>query len=145
MTATALAPFMGRKSLQNTYFYAGGTATILIGGEETGGRFSLVEAVQRPGCEPPLHVHEEADETFYVLEGEIQVMIGGEVHLLSGGDSIFLPRGVPHTFRIKSAVARGLNFMTPAGFEEWFRTLGKPATSFDLPETVLPPSEEEFA
>ena len=68
--------------------------------------------------------------------------VGGQVHRLEAGDSIFLPRAGPHTFRIKSPVARGLNYISPAGFEEWFRTLGTPAESFDLPDTVEPFSTE---
>jgi mannose-6-phosphate isomerase-like protein (cupin superfamily) len=145
MTATTLAAGLGRKSLTNTYRYAGGTGTILIAGAETGGAFALFEAMQKPGSEPPLHVHDQEDETFYVLEGKVSVWVGGEVHHLVPGDSIFLPRGVPHTFRIKSPVARALNYIAPAGFEEWFRMLGKPAANFDLPELVEPPNEAEFA
>ena len=145
MNMLAIAPVLGRKTVHNTYRYAAGLATILIQGAETGGAFALMEAMQKPGGEPPLHIHDREDETFYVLEGEIAVWVGGQVHHLKPGDSVFLPRGVPHTFRVKSPVARGLNFMTPAGFEEYFQTLGKPTGNFDLPETVLPPTEEELA
>jgi quercetin dioxygenase-like cupin family protein len=99
-----------------------GTIGILADGEETGGAFALIEAVSRPGSEPPLHVHEREDELFYILEGEARVMVGEAVHNLSAGDMIFLPRGVPHTFRIKSPVARALTWITPAGFEQWFPT-----------------------
>jgi quercetin dioxygenase-like cupin family protein len=136
MTATSVKPYLGRKSLNNTYGYAGGTITIMIEGAETGGAFGLIEANQKPGSEPPLHVHEREDETFFVLEGKVSVWAGGEVHHLGPGDSIFLPRGVPHTFRIKSPVARALNFISPAGFEAWFRTLGRPAQSLDVDENA---------
>jgi quercetin dioxygenase-like cupin family protein len=142
MSSSVIAPVRGRKSLNNTFRYGGGTGTILIDGSETGGAFALLDAVQMPGAEPPLHVHEREDETFFVLEGSIAFWVGGQVHRLEAGEAIFLPRAVPHTFRIKSAVARGLNYISPAGFEEWFRTLGTPATSFDLPATVEPMSEE---
>lgn len=142
MRATVTAPVRGRKTLNNTYRYAGGTGSILIDGSETGGTFALLDAIQMPGAEPPLHVHDREDETFYVLEGTMAFWVGGQVHRLEAGDSIFLPRAVPHTFRIKSAVARGLNYISPAGFEEWFRTLGTPADSFDLSDTVEPFSSE---
>jgi len=142
MTPMALAPAAGRKTLNNTYRYAGGTGTILIDSSQTGGAFALFEAMQMPGAEPPLHIHEREDETFYVLEGRVSVWVGGDVHNLEAGDSIFLPRGIPHTFRIKSRMARALNYISPAGFEEWFRTLGVPADSLDLPAAVEPISEE---
>jgi mannose-6-phosphate isomerase-like protein (cupin superfamily) len=145
MTATTLMPALGRKTLRNTLRYAEGTGTILIDGSETGGAFALFEAVQRPGSEPALHLHEREDETFFILEGKASIWVGGIVHHLQAGDSIFLPRNVPHTFRIKSAVVRALNYISPAGFEEWFRKWGTPATSFDLPEQVVPPTEAEIA
>ncbi len=142
MNLTAPAPALGRKTLDNTYRYAGGTGTILIDGSQTAGAFALFEAMQIPGAEPPLHVHEREDETFYVLEGSVNVWVGGDVQCLQAGDSIFLPRGVPHTFRIKSPMARFLNYISPAGFEEWFRTLGVPVDSFDLPAAIEPMSPE---
>jgi len=142
MTATVPAPVLGRKTKHNTYRYAGGTGTILIDGSETGGAFALFEAVQMSGAEPPLHVHEREDETFYLLEGSVAFWVGGQVHRLEAGDSIFLPRRVAHTFRIKSPAARVLNYISPAGFEEWFRTLGTPAESFELPASVAPMSDE---
>src|SRR5437899_123645 len=118
MTNTTLAPFVRRKSPDNTYTYSGGTISILAGGEDTGGAFAMWEGTQRPGSEPPLHVHDREDETFYILEGEVVVMVDGNVHRLTAGDAIFLPRGLPHTFRIKSPAARVITMATPAGFEQ---------------------------
>jgi quercetin dioxygenase-like cupin family protein len=145
MLKTLAGPAFGRKTLQNTYNYAGGLVSVLISGEDTDSQFALIEAVQKPGAEPPIHTHENEDETFYVLEGEMSVLVGDSVHRLSTGDFIFLPRGVRHTFRVKSKAARALNFMTPAGFETWFRELGTPAQNFELPENVTPPSEADLA
>jgi len=142
MLAEAIAPFTRRRSLRNTYTYGGGTVSVLASGADTGGTFGLTESIQMPGSEPPLHVHDREDESFYVLKGEVFVIVGGVVHRLSPGDMLFLPRGVPHTFRIKSPVAHTLNLITPSGFERWFQTLGAHATSFDLPELGGPPSEE---
>src|SRR5689334_10528804 len=100
MTAATIGAVYGRKSVRNTFRYAGGLGTILIDGSETGGALAILEGVQRPGGEPPLHVHTREDETFYVIEGKMSVWVGGAIHHLSAGDSIFLPRGVPHTFRV---------------------------------------------
>ncbi|MEO8131657.1 MAG: quercetin 2,3-dioxygenase [Bryobacteraceae bacterium] len=142
MLAEAIAPFTRRRSLENTYAYGGGTVSILANGQETGGAFSLIETVQIPGSEPPLHVHEREDEFFYVLKGEVNVLVGGKAHKLGPGDTMFLPRGIPHTFRIKSPVAHLLGVITPSGFERWFQTIGTRARSFDLPELSGPPSSE---
>jgi quercetin dioxygenase-like cupin family protein len=145
MLATALAPFTRRTSLENTYTYAGGTISILVAGEDTGGAFALIEANLQPGSEPPLHVHEREDELFYILEGSVRVIVGGRVHELASGESIFLPRGIPHTFRIQSERARSLNVITPAGFETWFRTIGTPAENMELAAVVPPPAPELLA
>jgi len=143
MISTVMAPVASRKTLNNTYRYARGTISVLIDGSETRGTFALLEMMQMPGSEPPLHVHQHEDETFYVLEGRISVWVGGQVHHLEAGGSIFLPRGVPHTFRIKSAEARALNYLSPAGFEEWFRVLGTPAESFGVSSVDEGPTNEE--
>ena len=140
-----LSPVLNRKGLESTYRYGGGTVRILIAGEDTGGAFSMWESVQKPGSEPPLHVHRTSDETFYILEGSVDFQIGDEIRSASAGDVVFAPRGIPHTFRIRSEVARAITICTPAGFEDWFRKLGEPAVSFDppaeatpFPESVLP-------
>ena len=144
MTKTLLAPVIAPKSLENTYRYAGGTISILLSGADTGGQFSIWESVQKPGGEPPLHVHHTADETFLVMEGEMHFMVGDRILAAPAGTVVFAPRGVPHTFKIKSPHARAITIATPAGFEEWFRTLGTPAANFDLPDRVEPPSDAEL-
>ena len=138
MTKALLVPVIARKSLDNTYTYAGGTVSILLSGEDTGGEFSVWEAIQKPGGEPPLHVHHSNDETFLVLEGEMRFMVGDQVLDAPAGSVVFAPRGVPHTFRIKSPVARAMTICTPAGFEKWFQELGRRASGFDLPDDVEP-------
>jgi mannose-6-phosphate isomerase-like protein (cupin superfamily) len=144
MTALQTSPVLGRKSLENTYRYAGGTVSILIDGEETNSAFSLWEATQKPGSEPPLHVHHASDETFYVLEGKMRFLIGDRIYDAGPGEVVFAPRGIPHAFKIKSSVSRAITLCTPSGFEEWFQKLGEPASSFDLPEKVVPFSEADF-
>jgi mannose-6-phosphate isomerase-like protein (cupin superfamily) len=144
MTKALLAPVISRKSLKNTYHYAGGTVSILLSAADTGGEFSVWEAVQKPGGEPPLHLHHTTDETFFLLEGKMRFMVGDTIIDASAGNIVFAPRGVPHSFRIKSPQARAITICTPAGFEEWFRELGTPAANFDLPERVLPPTQDEI-
>jgi mannose-6-phosphate isomerase-like protein (cupin superfamily) len=143
MNATLLAPVITRKSLENTYQYGGGIVSILLSGSETGGQFAVWESVQKPGSEPPLHVHHTNDETFFVMEGSVRFMVGDQILDAPAGSVIFAPRGVPHTFKIKSPQARAITLCTPAGFEEWFRELGQPAVSFDLPDRPQPFSESQ--
>src|SRR5215831_11064068 len=79
MTRELLAPAIARKSLHNTYRYAGGTVSVLLSGADTGGEFAVWEAVQRPGGEPPRHLHHTSDETFFVMEGAIRFMVGDRI------------------------------------------------------------------
>jgi mannose-6-phosphate isomerase-like protein (cupin superfamily) len=144
MNETLLAPVITRKSLENTYQYAGGTVSILLSGSETGGQFSVWESVQKPGSEPPLHLHRAIDETFFVMEGAMRFMVGDRILDAPAGSVVFAPRGIPHTFKVKAPLARAITLCTPAGFEEWFREMGRPAESFDLPDQPQQFSESDF-
>lgn len=113
--------------LERSIWFLGGLMTVHADAAATGGNFALVEMSGRTGGEPPLHVHQNEDELFYVLEGRLTVTRGSEQLTLNAGECGFLPRYVPHTFKISSGSARWLTYITPAGFEEYFRTLGRPA------------------
>lgn len=131
MLLTALQPVASRRTLANSLEFGTAVASFLIGAEDTGGTFALVELTQRPGNEPPYHIHEREDETFYLLEGRASVMVDGQIFELEAGQTIFLPRGLPHTFRIRSEIAKTLVFLTPGGFENYFKALGSPARSLE--------------
>lgn len=75
---------------------------------------------------PPLHLHPAQDEVFIVDEGEYRFQCGEALHVLKAGDSIFLPRGLPHTFRQLSATGRLRFLYTPAGqMEDFFAALSQ--------------------
>ncbi|MBV9081343.1 MAG: cupin domain-containing protein [Acidobacteriaceae bacterium] len=105
---------------------------------------SLLEMNSRPGLEPPLHIHRNEDESFYVLEGRLKVTRDSEELILEPGDSGFLPRGIPHTFKILSSNARWLVYLTPAGFEEYFRTLARLANQFSSESNPPRPDYERL-
>lgn len=76
----------------------------------------------------PLHRHPEADETLYVLEGELLVHIGGEEHRVGPGGFTMAPRGVPHAFTVLSETARMLCLQTPGTADGFFRGASEPAS-----------------
>ena len=80
----------------------------------------VVEVVISPGDEPPLHVHKNEDEWFYLLEGAVTFHVGGENHFGTAGAFVSFPRGIPHTFSVESSAARFLVMNTPGGFERMF-------------------------
>jgi quercetin dioxygenase-like cupin family protein len=119
--------------------------TIHLRGEDNDGRIGLVESTMPPHDEPPLHVHREHDEGFYVLEGEVTVFLPGEEHVLRAGEFLLAPRGVPHTYRAGDAGARALVHSSPAGFEAFVEAVSQPADAPVLPEPAGPPTPEQAA
>jgi quercetin dioxygenase-like cupin family protein len=122
--------------LARSIWFRGALITVHADSHDTNGEFALFEASGDPGGEPPLHIHENEDEMFYVLEGRLEAVRGKEKITLEAGDSAFLPRRVPHTFKVVSSFARVLVYVTPGGFEDFFRELGEPAGKLALPDYV---------
>jgi quercetin dioxygenase-like cupin family protein len=83
-------------------------------GGNTDGVVSVLEATEPPGFGPPIHVHHDAAEAFYVLEGEYVMHLDGEEFRCPAGSFIFIPLGVPHGFRVGDLPSRKLNFYFPA-------------------------------
>src|SRR3954447_52852 len=89
-------------------------------GEETGGIFSLLEASEPPGFGPPLHIHHDAAEAFYVLEGEYTIFVDEREFLCSAGSFVYIPAGKVHGFRVGDRASRKLNLYTPAAMVGYF-------------------------
>ena len=71
------------------------------------------------GHMPPLHIHHNEDEGFYLLEGDVSFYLPGRRIDVTAGESVLAPRGVPHAYRVGDAGARWLVTSTPAGFERF--------------------------
>jgi quercetin dioxygenase-like cupin family protein len=116
-------------------------ATIKASSETTEGRVAVIEHLGPQGAGSPLHVHRREDEWFYVIEGELQFWVGGEVIDAPAGSFVYGPRDVPHTFTISSPQARFLLVTEPAGFESFLRAMGQPAPSLTIPPPSAPPAD----
>ena len=103
-----------------------------ISSKDTAGQLSAFEYIGVEKIGPPLHVHLEQDEVFYVVEGEYKFQVGEERHELKSGDTIFLPRNIPHTWIQTSDKGKMIYCLQPAiKMEEFFQTmhdLGRPPT-----------------
>lgn len=121
------------RTTSNSYWFMGCLLTFFSTGKETGGQFSLFEALVRGDYEVPLHTHTREDESFYILEGELECMVGDKIYHGKAGDFIFLPRNVQHSWKTLSKLARFLVWITPAGIENAFLAFCKPANALELP------------
>ena len=111
---------------------------IHIDGDTSGGSFALLEMCGGRGDMPPLHVHERDDETFYVIDGELSLFVGGQQLLLGAGQAALAPRAVPHCYRVESEEARWLLITTPAGLDSFVREVAEPAPADELPPAGRP-------
>lgn len=94
--------------------------------EQTGGAFSLIETEEAVlGAGPPLHVHRDAAESFYVIEGEYLMHLDGRDFACPAGSFIYVPLGLPHTFKVTTPGSRKLNLYTPAAMEGYFDDLAE--------------------
>ncbi len=114
------------------------TLDLKIGSADTDDGTSVFEQVgESPNGGPPLHIHPQQDEFFHVLEGNYRFQVGEERLPAVPGDTIFLPRGVPHAFIQLSDKARMLVTYQPAGDMEAFFQ--------ETAQWAAPPSKEEVA
>ena len=128
------------------FWFLGTLVTLKATGAETNGAFTLVEQLAPPGFGPPLHVHHVEDEAFYVLDGHATFYCGAREIPAGPGSYVFLPKGIPHRFRVSEAgPARLLQWTLPAGFDRFVEELGEPAPARSLPPPAPPPIERLLA
>jgi len=120
------------------YGVVGDTYTILLTGEDTAGRYALIDMHIPPGGGPPPHRH-DFEEMFHVLEGHFEVTFRGERTVIGPGETINIPARAPHFFHNSSdADARVLCMIPPPGLEQYFTLWGQP-----LPTRTSPPDPAE--
>jgi quercetin dioxygenase-like cupin family protein len=120
----------------------GDTYTALITGEDTNGRFCLLDMHIPPGGGPPPHRH-DFEETFVLLEGEMEVIFRGNRLTVRAGETLNVPANAPHQLHNSSAKpARTLCFCAPAGLDKFFREVGVPVATRTTPPPKLNESEQ---
>ena len=97
--------------------------TVKAGAEETADAVSVLEADEPPGFGPPMHVHHDAAEAFYVLDGEYIMFLEDREVVCPAGSFVFIPRGARHGFRVGNVPSRKLNFSFPAAMIGYFDDL----------------------
>jgi hypothetical protein len=124
-----------------------------VSGEQTEGRLLQVRSTDWRGAAPPLHIHHDADETWYVIDGQLTVFVGDERIEAGPGDFVFGPMGVPHAFLVTSERAESLITFSPAGtqgpsgygVDGFFREAAVPVVPGQAPPEPTQPDPEELA
>jgi quercetin 2,3-dioxygenase len=93
---------------------------VKISGKDTDGQLAMFEYVGTQKVGPALHIHFDQDEIFTVVEGEYLFQVGEKKEILKAGDTIFLPRKIPHTWIQTSDQGKLIYMVQPAGKMEDF-------------------------
>jgi quercetin dioxygenase-like cupin family protein len=102
----------------------GDVYTILLTGEQTAGRYALIDMLVPPGGGPPPHRH-DFEEMFHVLEGEVEVLFRGAKSTARAGETVNIPANALHAFKnVSNKPARLLCMVSPAGEEQFFLEIG---------------------
>lgn len=109
-----------------------GRQNIKLSAADTDGKMSVIFSVVPAGSGIPVHVHSREDETFEITEGELEVTLNGNVHILGKGDMVFMPKNVPHGFRAVKDTSMWVTLI-PGGAEHMFVELA-----------MLPPGQPDM-
>jgi mannose-6-phosphate isomerase-like protein (cupin superfamily) len=124
---------------------AGDTYTILLSGNDTNGRYCLIDMLIPPGGGPAPHRH-DFEESFTLAAGEIEFVFRGQTMLIKAGETVNIPANAPHSFKNNSSIpARLLCICAPAGQEEFFEQVGIAVQSRTAaPPKLDKPDQAEF-
>src|SRR5450759_4964710 len=114
-------------------WWFGQLAEIKATAADTGGQFTLVEVTCPPGYQGIRHVHHKEDEAFWLLEGRMDLEVGGNHTEMHTGDYAFGPRDIPHNFSAGDQGCRVLFILTPGGFEKLVMATSEPAQARTVP------------
>jgi quercetin dioxygenase-like cupin family protein len=110
---------------------------ILVSGKQTNGAFSTIDMLIPPGSGPGPHSHTSFYESFYIIDGEVEVHSEAGSYIASKGSFVVIPEGgIVHNFKnITDRIAHLLCTVVPAGLEEFFEEIGEPVAA----DSFLPP------
>ena len=135
------APYVAQDNEHQRLSWLGESVlTVLVDAAVSNGQLTIVRTDGRLGDSAPLHVHTREDELFLMLQGSGTFWVGDTRKELSDGGVAWLPRDVPHTYRIDSEEAHFLTICTPSGFEGFFRAAGHDLSTPRAPDWAITPT-----
>lgn len=134
------APAIKHQPRSQRCYFDVGIGSICLTGADTGGGYCLLEVTLAPGIGVPRHTHTREDESYHVLSGELEVVVGDQAFILKPGDCLMAPRDIPHQLRNSGSTENHyLLLFSPAGFEEFIM-----ATAMPAPANAVAPTERQL-
>ena len=129
IAAHAMKPIFRPNGTGPAVWGPGDLYNYLATGEETNNAFFQFEAIVPAGGGPPPHIHSREDESFYVVSGGLEILLGDSTYQAKAGDFVFIPRGTVHRFKnLGGSTAVQLVTFVPAGMDRYFREVFPPVT-----------------
>ena len=136
-TSIHSAPSIKHQPKSKRFYFDVGLGSVCLSGTDTGGAYCLLEVSLAPGMAVPRHTHTREDEVYFVLAGELEVIVGEKSFVLQPGDTLLAPRDVPHELRNSgNSENHFLLVFSPSGFEEFIM-----ATAVPAPDDAVAPTE----
>lgn len=135
----AREPIVRRRDEGQAWWWFNSLTLVKASSNETGGLLTVLDVFEPPHEAVPLHVHQNEDEAFMILEGAASFVIGDETAEVGPGDFLYGPRGIPHSYTTGPDGCRLLFILTPGGMEDMVAGMSRPAERLELP----PPPDEE--
>ena len=131
----ALFTSVGALEAHETFEWNHTAYRVVLASEDTGKAISIFWSQTTAPGGPPMHVHDDADETFYVLEGRTRFVVDGEEVVVEKGEATHVPRGAEHTYRVLDENGgTQLTILSPGGFEHFFAAVA--AEGLTIPEDM---------
>lgn len=137
-------PYLAERGQQQRLEWLdGGTFAVLLDSAATDGQLTVGRFDVTKGEAPPFHMHTREDEVFLLIKGTALLWVGDEERQLSEGAIAYLPRNIPHGYRVTSDTADLLMIATPGGLEGMFRQAGRDRSTPRPPDFEI--SQEALA
>lgn len=134
------APSIRHQPRHKRYYFDVGIGSVVLTGADTGGAYCVIEASLAPGIGVPRHTHTREDESYYVLSGELELIVEGKVFVLRAGDSLMAPHDIPHQIRNSGSIENQyLVIFSPSGLDEFLM-----ATALPAPDNAAAPTEQQL-
>jgi len=122
------APTIKYQRSGSRFYFDVAIGSVCLSGDDTGGAYCLLEMALAPGIKVPRHTHTREDEAYFVLNGELEVIVGDDKFVLRPGETLMAPRNIPHQLRNSGEIENHyLLLFSPSGFDEFLRVTAVPA------------------